>query len=325
MPGARWQKELALSYTDPETLLAALDLPTGLAEGSEAAQKELPMRVPRGFAARMKRGDLSDPLLVQVLSIPAESLSQPGFVEDPVGESGAAPVPGLLFKYPGRALMVLTGACAIHCRYCFRRHFPYEEHGSEKRRELALAHIEKTPEIREIILSGGDPLSLSDDVLTPLVGRLAMIPHLRRLRIHTRLPIVLPERVDDALLGWLTGTRLRPVVVLHVNHANEIDASVESSLKRLRRAEIPLLNQSVLLRGVNDTADAQSELAERLFQTGVLPYYLHLLDRVRGAAHFEVEESRASALLDELRARLPGYLVPRLVREIEGRRSKVPV
>ncbi len=325
MASARWQRELALSYTNPKSLLATLDLAMDMVTGSEAAQKELPMRVPRGFAARMKRGDARDPLLLQVLSISEETASQPGFVEDPLGESRATAAPGLLHKYSGRALMVLTGACAVHCRYCFRRHFPYENHGSERRREQALAYIEKTPDISEIILSGGDPLSLSDEVLAPLADKLAKIPHLRRLRIHTRLPVVLPERVDDALLGWLTGTRLRPVMVLHVNHANEIDGSVEAALARLRRAEIPLLNQAVLLRGVNDTVEAQSELGERLFQAGVLPYYLHLLDRVRGAAHFEVEESRARALMDELRARLPGYLQPRLVREVEGRPSKVPV
>jgi EF-P beta-lysylation protein EpmB len=274
----------------------------------------------------MRRHDPADPLLRQILPLAAENEVYPGYSLDPVGDLGARAAPGVLHKYAGRVLLTATGACAVHCRYCFRRHFPYAEANASADRWLgALAHIAADPSVSEVILSGGDPLTLSDRRLAEFAAGLAAIPHVSRLRIHTRLPVVLPERVNDELLAWLGDGRFQTVMVLHANHAREIDHDVRAAARRLRDAGVTLLNQSVLLRGVNDNADALAELSEALFAAGVLPYYLHMLDRVQGAAHFDVDEAAARDLVGELNARLPGYLVPRLVREIAGAPGKVPV
>ena len=271
----------------------------------------------------MRAGDPADPLLRQVLPLDAEDQLNPGFGKDPVGDLAALAGPGVLHKYQGRALMITTGACAIHCRYCFRRHFPYAEaQGRGADWTPVLDYLASDDSIEEVILSGGDPLALSDSRLAALAEGLDRIAHLQRLRIHTRLPIVLPERVDADLLAWLGTTRLKPVMVLHANHAQEFDADVDAALVLLRNAGVCLLNQSVLLRGVNDSVAALRALSERLFVAGVLPYYLHLLDRVQGAAHYEVAEAQARALLLELAAQLPGYLLPRLVREQAGATAK---
>jgi L-lysine 2,3-aminomutase len=326
-PLPAWQRELAAGVASFGELLGLLGLPApaaGEAVGAARAAADFPVRVPRGFVARMRPGDPSDPLLLQVLAAAAEVEPVAGWGPDPLAEAAAQPVPGVLHKYRGRALLVVTGACAVHCRYCFRRHFPYGERGLTRSAEArALAWLAGEPTVTEAILSGGDPLTLPDRRLAELAGRLAEIPHLERLRVHTRLPIVLPERVDDALLAWLTGTRLAPVVVVHANHAREIDTAVAAALGRLRLAGVPLLNQAVLLAGVNDSPEALADLSEALFAAGALPYYLHLLDPVAGAAHFDLPEARALALHAELAARLPGYLVPRLVREVPGRPGKV--
>jgi EF-P beta-lysylation protein EpmB len=308
--------------TDRDELLRLLDLPPDdLPPGPNTGGFAL--RVPRGFIARMAKGDPADALLRQVLPVAREDVPQPGFTADPVGDRAAVRAPGLLHKYHGRVLLNLTPACAIHCRYCFRREFPYAEAGHGRGTwGAALAYIRADASIHEVILSGGDPLALADSRLAALVGGLAEIPHLRRLRLHTRLPVVLPERVDADLLGWLGATRLSPVVVVHANHPNELDHPVTAALQGLRRAGAAVLNQSVLLRGVNDAAPTLAALSEALFAAGALPYYLHMLDRVRGAAHFEVDRERALALHAALRARLPGYLVPRLVRETAGEASK---
>lgn len=328
-PAAAWQRELAAGVASAGELLDLLGLPpeaAGDAGGAARAAADFPLRVPRGFVARMRPGDPRDPLLLQVLAAADEVEPVSGWGADPLAESAAQPVPGVLHKYRGRALLVVTGACAVHCRYCFRRHFPYGESSLTRSAEdRALAWLAAEPTVDEVILSGGDPLTLPDHRLAELAARLAAIPHLRRLRVHTRLPIVLPERVDDALLAWLAGTRLAPVVVVHANHAREIDATVAAALARLRAAGVPVLNQSVLLAGVNDSADALAELSEALFAAGALPYYLHLLDPVAGAARFDVPEPRARALHAELAARLPGYLVPRLVREVPGAPGKVTI
>lgn len=318
-----WQRELACAISDPRELLAALGLPDSLLEGALAARESFPLRVPRGFVRRMRRGDPGDPLLRQVLPLAAELASVPGYVADPLLEASARQAPGLLRKYAGRALLVTTGACAIHCRYCFRREFPYEEQSGDLGRwREALQHLAADPSIRELILSGGDPLSLGDARLAQLTGELARIPHLETLRIHTRQPVVLPERVDAGLLAWMRALPWRVVVVLHVNHPNEIDAQVASAFAALRDTGATLLNQSVLLAGVNDDAATLVELSRRLHDTGVLPYYLHLPDAVAGTAHFDVPEARARALAAALARELPGYLVPRLVREIPGRAAK---
>lgn len=319
-----WQSALARAITDPAELLAAVGLGIEWLPAAQAAARLFPLRVPRGLVARMRHGDPHDPLLRQVLPLAEECLVADGFGDDPVGDLSAMAVPGVLHKYRGRVLLTVTGACAVHCRYCFRRHFPYTDaNPATDQWRAALVYIAGDDSISEVILSGGDPLSLSDRRLADLAQRLDGIAHLRRLRVHTRLPIVLPERVNDELLGWLGATRLRTVMVVHANHANEIDSSVMTALARLKTAGVELLNQSVLLRGVNDDAGVLMALSEKLFQAGVLPYYLHLLDRVQGTAHFEVNESEATRLMAELNRRLPGYLVPRLMREIPGAPGKV--
>jgi EF-P beta-lysylation protein EpmB len=310
---------LADAFARVEDLLRYLELPVEAPERLRAATSQFPFRVTRSYAARMGKGDPSDPLLRQVLPVGEEMDAKPGFLADPVGELNAATAPGLLHKYRGRALLIATGACAIHCRYCFRREFPYGELLLSRTREAeALARIAADPSLAEIILSGGDPLLLDDERLNGLIERLAEISHLRRLRIHTRLPVVLPRRITPALARLLGRGRLQAVLVIHANHARELDADTGMALARLHANGVALLNQSVLLKGVNDSAEALADLSESLFAQGVLPYYLHLLDKVRGAAHFDVSEAEALALHEALRRRLPGYLVPRLVREEAG-------
>lgn len=320
-----WQAELTRAYTRPAELLAFLELPADLPR-PEGALREFPLRVPRGFAARMAKGDAQDPLFLQVWAAPPEALDVAGFADDAVGDLKKVRPGGLIHKYQGRVLVMATGACAVHCRYCFRRHFPYgEQLASKDHWREALREIADDKSIDEVILSGGDPLSLPDEKLAEFAEALEFIPHVKRLRLHTRQPIVLPERVDDGLLRWLARGRLQKIMVLHANHANEIDEQVAAALKRLQLAGIALLNQSVLLRGVNDLADSLEKLSKRLFEVGVLPYYLHLLDRVRGTAHFEVDDEQARSLMRDLTARLPGYLLPRLVRESAGEPSKTMV
>jgi EF-P beta-lysylation protein EpmB len=318
-----WQQELARAISDPAELLAALHLDPAWLPAAQAAARLFPLRVPRGFVARMRRGDPRDPLLRQVLPLAEEHLAAPGFSTDPVGDLAAMASPGVLHKYQGRVLLTATGACAVHCRYCFRRHFPYTESSAGTDHwQAALDYLAQEASLREVILSGGDPLTLSDRRLAEFIRAAAGIAHLERLRIHTRLPVVLPERITPELVRTLSSTRLSTVVVIHANHANEIDDAVIEALARLRAAGVTLLNQSVLLRDVNDSAGALVALSETLFAAGVLPYYLHLLDRVQGAAHFEVPEDEARALMQQLTSRLPGYLVPRLVREIAGAPAK---
>jgi len=321
-----WQTELAQAFTRVPDLLAFLDLQAGQIPNFDPDPGPFRLLVPRGFAALMTPGNPLDPLLRQVLPLRDERLRCPGFSQDPVGDGPAICAPGLLRKYTGRALLIAHGACAVHCRYCFRRHFTYAELGPQRARmDAAINQIQTDNSLSEVILSGGDPLLLSDDALAALFARLAAIPHLRRLRLHTRLPTVLPARVTEQLCTLLGGLRLTPVLVVHVNHADELGAGARAALRRLHAGGVALLNQSVLLRGVNDTADALSALSEGLFECAVLPYYLHQLDLVHGAAHFEVTDRDAGALLDKLRTRLPGYLVPRLVREVAGAPCKVPV
>jgi EF-P beta-lysylation protein EpmB len=322
----RWQKLWREAITDPLELLTLLDL-GHLAEALlPNADTGFALRVPRGFVARMRRGDARDPLLLQVLPQAAELGDVPGFTRDAVGDLAARSANGVLHKYAGRALLIATGSCAVHCRYCFRRYFPYaEETAAANGWQEAVEHLRADASISEAILSGGDPLSLATPKLAEFTDALGTIPHLARLRIHTRLPIVLPERVDDELLRWLTNVPWPVAIVLHANHANELDVDVAAACARLRATGATLLNQAVLLRGVNDSADALAALSERLFACGVLPYYLHQLDQVAGAAHFAVPDGRARELIDDLRARLPGYLLPRLVREVAGAPYKLPL
>ena len=322
----RWQASWRDAVRDPRELLGLLGL-DGVAAGvSEAAAAQFPLRVPRGFVARMRAGDPHDPLLRQVLPLDQELRPMPGFSLDAVGDGLAKAGDGVIRKYRGRALLVTTGSCAIHCRYCFRRHFPYaEETAAAAGWRGAIDLIAADPGIDEVILSGGDPWSLATPKLAELTDALAAVPHLKRLRIHTRLPVVLPERVDAPLLAWLRALPWPVTVVLHANHAQEFDASVDTALAALRATGAVLLNQAVLLRGVNDSVEALADLSERGFRAGVLPYYLHQLDRVQGAAHFEIDDERARALHRALAARLSGYLVPKLVREIAGDPGKRPL
>jgi EF-P beta-lysylation protein EpmB len=321
-----WHRELAEAIRDPDELIDRLRLPEELRESARRSAKLFPVMVTESYLAKIRPGDPHDPLLRQALPLDAESLTPPGYFTDAVGDGEAQLAPGLLQKYAGRALLIATGACAIHCRYCFRRHFPY---GDAPRKlddwNPALAAIRADDSLHEIILSGGDPLMLTDRRLADLIERLAEIPHLVRLRIHSRLPIVLPSRVTDELLDVLTSSRLTPIMVVHANHGGELASDCAAALGKLIRAGIPTLNQAVLLRGVNDDADALADLCERLVNLGVLPYYLHQLDRVQGAAHFEVGESTGRQLIAELRRRLPGYAVPQYVREVPGELHKTPI
>jgi EF-P beta-lysylation protein EpmB len=320
-----WQRQMAEAISEPAELLRMLDLDAD----SIAVLHDLDhfrLKVPLPFVQRMRKGDPNDPLLRQVLPLSIEMTPGSGFLTDPVGDLDAMTVPGLLHKYSGRALLVVTGACAVHCRYCFRRHFPYAEANPGRHQwSAALDYLHSHPNIHEIILSGGDPLSLPDSRLLSLIDELEAIPHLQRLRIHTRLPVVIPDRVSTELLKGLEDTRFDTAIVVHINHAQEIDTALTRSLQLLRQTGAILLNQAVLLRDINDTPRAQIALSERLFACGVLPYYLHVLDRVLGAAHFDVAEPDALELYETMRRQLPGYLLPRLVRETSGEPYKSPV
>jgi len=318
-----WRAALADVVRGGDELCRLLGLPPSVAAAAERAGREFSLVVPRTFLARIRPGDPNDPLLVQVLPKMEELTEVAHFRADPLGEAQAAGSPGLLRKYHGRILIVASPVCAVHCRFCFRRHFPYEE--SPRKTVLwdqALALVAGDPSVDEVILSGGDPLSLDDTDLSQFTRRLAEIPHVSRLRVHTRFPVVIPQRVTYELIEWLTATRLTPIVVMHINHPQEIDQALALALGRLVRAGIVVLNQAVLLRGVNDRADVLEALFRRLVDLRVMPYYLHQMDRVAGAAHFEVPETAGVELIRTLRTRLPGYAVPRYVRETPGGECK---
>lgn len=320
-----WQQQLRQVVKSRAELLSALGLAADAVGTDDGAGAAFPLKVPRSYIQRMRYGDPRDPLLLQVLSMSAEMLDVPGYSRDPVGETGAAlPRRGIIHKYRGRVLLITTGGCAVNCRYCFRRHFPYQDNlNSREQWPAALAYIRDDASIEEVILSGGDPLVLTDPQLRQLVEQIAAIPHVRRLRIHTRLPVVIPARITAELLGAITHPALQSVVVIHCNHAQEIDETVAAAIQRLRERGLTVLNQAVLLADINDNLAAQLALSQRLFACGVLPYYLHVLDKVQGAAHFDLPEERALQLMKDLTANLPGYLVPRLVREVAGADAKV--
>ena len=321
-----WQAQWRDAVRDPAELLVTLGLETLAARLSPAAMAQFPLRVPRAFISRMRHGDDADPLLRQVLPLDDEDRIVPGFALDAVGDAAAKTADGVIRKYRGRALLIATGSCAVNCRYCFRRHFPYADETAARGQWMdAIAAIAADPGIDEVILSGGDPLSLSTSKLAELTAQLVAIPHLRRLRIHTRLPVVLPARIDAEFTAWLATLPWPVAIVIHANHANEFDDEVDAAVARLRDAGATLLNQAVLLRGVNDSVDALADLSERSFAAGVLPYYLHQLDRVQGAAHFEVDDALALELHRGLMSRLSGYLVPKLVREVAGDTGKRPL
>lgn len=321
-----WQQQLNDAFTQIEDLCRFLQINPKDLPVSQAAAEQFRVKVPLNYAAKIQKGGLDDPLLQQILPLSQELTAYPGFTDDPVGDLSAVAVDGVLHKYQGRVLLINTGSCAIHCRYCFRRNFPYAETQLSKAKETeAIRYIAGDTSIAEVILSGGDPLTLSDERLAGLFSRLDPIKHVKRLRIHSRLPIVLPDRVTDDLADLLGKQRWQTILVAHCNHANEIDRDVIESFERMRRQNIILFNQAVLLRNVNDTADALCQLHEALFNQGVVPYYLHLLDKANGTAHFEVPEAEAMKLINQVRARLPGYMVPRLVKEVAGTKAKQAV
>ncbi|MCL9783531.1 EF-P beta-lysylation protein EpmB [Vibrio sp. S4M6] len=320
-----WLSQLANSITDPIKLLKHLELdPTPWLEGSKA-KTLFAQRVPMNFVARMEKGNPNDPLLQQVLPIAEEFHLHPGYSSDPLEEQNNA-IPGLLHKYQNRALMIVKGGCAINCRYCFRRHFPYQDNkGSKTVWQKSLDYISTQKQLNEVILSGGDPLMAKDHELEWLIEGISQIPHIKRLRIHSRLPVVIPARITDKLCELLKSSRLQIVMVTHINHSNEIHSELVAAIDKLRASYVTMLNQGVLLKGVNDNVVAQQALSESLFDAGILPYYLHVLDKVQGAAHFYVSDENAKQIMAGLIENVSGYLVPKLTREIAGRASKTPL
>ncbi len=322
-----WQSQLSDLITDPLELLNLLKLSTDqLLSGAILASEQFKLRVPRAFVGKMNIRDPLDPLLLQVLPHHLELEDHPEFVTDPLGEEAANQIAGVLHKYQSRFLLTLTGACAIHCRYCFRRHFPYQENLPKNDDwENIKQYIEQNPHINEVILSGGDPLTLNNRKIALWLERLASLPQIKILRIHSRVPIVIPNRIDDELISILKNSRLRIVVVVHSNHAAELDDFTCSKLLQLSLHHITVLNQAVLLKGVNDSAETLNELSLRLFDARVMPYYLHVLDKVKGAQHFDLDSSKIDQIYSDVLASLPGYLVPKLVREIAGEKNKTPL
>jgi len=320
-----WKKELANVVTDPKILLEMLDIDPKTYQEHFSARELFPVRVPRPFINLMEKGNIADPLLQQVMPLKSEFTLSENYFTDPLEEHDTV-AEGLLHKYKHRVLMIVKAGCAINCRYCFRRHFPYVDNSPNKARwKSALTYIAEHTEINEVIFSGGDPLMASDEHLLWLMTALEQIPHVKRLRIHSRLPVVIPQRITKTLVDGLTKTRLKSTIVFHINHPNEIDDVFKQAIEPLLNARIPLFNQSVLLKGVNDNAQVLISLSEILFDSGIQPYYLHMFDPVQGAAHFDVEESQAIKIVKEVMAILPGFLMPKLVREISGETNKTPI
>lgn len=321
---SNWQFSLKQAIQSVEQLLEQLDLaieqlPYGLRPGA----KHFPIKVPRQFVSRMKKSDPFDPLLLQVLPLAQEQTITPDFSLDPLQEKNASPVPGLFHKYHGRVLLLVTGACAVHCRYCFRQHFSYNEHAiGEERWKQIKNYLQSNSSINEVIFSGGDPLTVTDEKLHKWLIDLEQVPHIKRVRFHTRFPVVLPERIDYSFLTTLKKSSLKKVMVLHINHPQEIDESVINMVKQLKLTDITLLNQSVLLKNINDNAETIIHLSEKLFDAGVMPYYLHLTDKTQGTQHFVVSEYKAKKMMKQVAQKLPGFLVPKLAREIPGMGAK---
>lgn len=320
-----WLQQLTNAISNPAELLQQLEIDPALWQNGFAARKLFALRVPQSFVDRMEKGNPYDPLLRQVLPLNEEFEWNDGYSNDPLDEQNNA-IPGLLHKYRNRVLMIVKGGCAINCRYCFRRHFPYQENkGSKQVWQQSVDYIAAHPELNEVILSGGDPLMAKDEELRWLIDAISSVPHIKRLRIHSRLPVVIPARITDALCDLLRETRLQVILVTHINHANEINLEFKQQMSRLRAINVTLLNQGVLLKGVNDSVDAQVALSETLFDAGILPYYLHVLDKVQGAAHFFVSDQKAKEIMAGVIERVSGYLVAKLTREIGGRASKTPL
>jgi len=319
-----WQKMLSESFTQIQDLLDFLQLRPADVNTSEEAAKQFKCLVPLSFAERMEKANPFDPLLLQMLPVSAELQNVEGFVQDPVGDLKANPIPGLLHKYHGRVLLLTNSGCAGNCRYCFRRHFPYQENSlSQSEIQQAIQYIQEDESINEVIFSGGEPLLNSDNRLATWISQLAEIKHVSRIRFHSRLPIFLPARITTSFIQAITSSRLKPIMVIHSNHPREINEEVRRTLLTMHKAGVLVLNQSVLLNGINDDAKILTNLSERLFEAKVLPYYLHSLDPVQGAAHFHTDETQLHDIYKELCNSLPGFLVPKLVREVAGEKSKI--
>ncbi len=318
----QWQKELSESITEPEVLLKQLELPLESFLPDIPARRLFPMRVPQSYINRMTPGDPQDPLFLQVMPLRQEFEQHPGYMTDPLEEQDTE-LPGLLHKYRSRVLLMFKTGCAINCRYCFRRHFPYDDNQiNHKTRQAVLDYLKKHPEVNEVILSGGDPLMASDEQLSRFIDALTEIPHIKRLRIHSRLPVVIPSRITTKFASLLSNAPFKTILVFHINHPNEINDELAAAVSQLHHANITLLNQAVLLKGINDDVEVLAALSELLFDNRIMPYYLHVLDKVEGAEHFDMEERRAVMLYKQLMATLPGFLVPKLVREIGGEANK---
>ena len=312
-----WQDLVKHSIRDIGTLLSHLGLP------EQPHFSEFPILVPEPYLSRIEKKNVTDPLLLQVLSSDLETIQIPGYSNQPLDENKFSPVSGLIQKYNGRVLIISSSICAINCRYCFRRHYPYEKSQlKEHQWDEILNRINNDHSIKEVILSGGDPLMLTDKILSRIVSKIEALEHVKTLRLHTRMPMVIPQRINHQLLGWVKSTRLQIVLVNHINHEREIDSAVHEAMKQLQQAGVTLLNQSVLLKGINDTESSLIKLSEKLFSVGILPYYVHMLDPVSGAAHFNVKQKNAVALIEKIKNQLPGYLVPKLVREVPGEWAK---
>ncbi len=318
-----WQQALSEMITCPKTLLSMLNLSPD--DIPWQWDQHFPLRVSKSFVARMKKGDPHDPLLMQVLSLKIESQLDKDFSGDPLAESHYNPVPGLLHKYPSKVLFTFTSSCAIHCRYCFRRDFPYQSNNIGRKWDAALRYIANQPQVMEVILSGGDPLMANDETIKQFITQLDAISHVKILRIHTRLPVVIPQRITQSLIKTLADSRFHVVMVYHINHPQEITQEITDGVSRLKQHQITVLNQCVLLKGINDDTVCLKNLSFDLFKAGILPYYVNLLDPVQGSKHFFVENEIAKQLQQNLRASLPGYLVPKFVQEIPHRLSKTAV
>lgn len=318
-----WQQSLKTAVTCPQKLLQILNIEPQHPQLSYLLEHKFPLLVPNSFIQRMQTGNINDPLLMQVLPLSAELTPQPGFTADPLQEKAANPLPGLIHKYKSRVLLTISGKCGINCRYCFRREFDYGDNNPGRAGwGRVIEYISQDSSINEVIYSGGDPLTAPDSLLEEITQKISQIPHIKTLRIHTRMPIVIPNRITTELINWLSKTRLNPVMVLHCNHSQELNSTIQEKIQILRQNNVTVLNQTVLLRGINDNADTLVSLSEKLFDYGGLPYYLHLLDKVHGTAHFDVPITRAKDILKQMQAELPGYLVPRLVQELPNEKSK---
>jgi len=312
-----WQMLVKKSIRDINTLLSRLELP------HQPHFSNFPILVPEPYFSRIEKNNFNDPLLLQVLSSDLETIQAAGYSKQPLNEDKFNPVSGLIQKYKGRVLIIASSKCAIHCRFCFRRHFPYETNQLKSHQwDELLTMLNKDHSNKEVILSGGDPLMLTDKNLYKIIQKIETLSHVETLRLHTRIPMVIPQRINSQLLDLIEKTRLKIVFVNHINHENEIDSAVHEAMKRLQQAGVTLLNQSVLLKGVNDSEKSLVLLSQKLFSAGILPYYIHMLDPVSGAAHFNVEQKKAIALIENIKQQLPGYLVPKLVQEIPGEGAK---